>query len=35
VDEAGIDHALVCIRRFFQEQAGTGPVLQAPGSAVY
>lgn len=35
VDEAGIDHALACIRQFFSEQAGAKPPMPAAGSAVY
>lgn len=35
VDEAGIDHALTCIRQFFSEQAGAKPPMPAAGSAVY
>ena len=35
VDEAGIDHALACIHRFFSEQLGGAPHAQAAGPAVY
>ena len=35
VDEAGIDHALACIRQFFREQNGVAAGVQAAGSAVY
>ncbi|PKO60366.1 MAG: low-specificity L-threonine aldolase [Betaproteobacteria bacterium HGW-Betaproteobacteria-18] len=35
VDEAGIDHALACIRQFFSEQPGSASLAQSPRSAVY
>jgi threonine aldolase len=35
VNQAGIDHALACIRQFFSTQAGAAPRTPAAGSAVY
>jgi threonine aldolase len=35
VNQAGIDHALACIRQFFSVQAEAAPSAQTAGSAVY
>lgn len=35
VDEAGIDHALACIHRFFREQAGSAAAATSASPSVY